>query len=317
MNIVKISTLRANQTINIPLLITDVQLKRTKPPKNSPYLQFSLSDGFEEIKAMMWDYKDELPEKGSVKLFKAVVGSYLGVNQLTVHAFECVQENAIEAFMPQGNFNIQDYINDVHDLTAEIQNVNLQQLVSTIIRDNAKAFYNNAAACSIHHAYVGGLLKHSVDVAYKARNLASLDINVNTDLCIAGGLLHDIGKVREFAYDGATIIKTLEGELVGHIVLGCMIVEKYRTKDNSTLITLLQHIITSHHGLLEWGSPMTPRSTEAHVVHTADLADARVETIKHLEVANTSKDTWTAKEWSLGNRPALSPSFVEKQVGDD
>lgn len=148
--------------------------------------------------------------------------------------------------------------------------------------DNINLWKVIPAAQKNHHTYVGGNLKHSVNVAEKAKALADVIQNENSDLCIAGRLLQDFGKLWIYYFDGATIEITNEGRMLNHIVIGIRELEKYRNVENSKVMDFLQHIIASYHSKLEWGSPTTPLFMEAWIVAAADMLDMRMEVINEM-----------------------------------
>ena len=197
--------------------------------------------------------------------------------QVVVQKFDnLLPEDDITNLLPKGNFNEQEYITRLQNLIKTVRNPGLRALLETIFSGNLyDKFIMNPAGMRMHHAYIGGLLQHSVDVAGIAIALAEQIGNVDKDLVVAGALLHDIGKLREsssqigFPY-------TNEGRLLGHIAMSIIIVQEAAAKLKLPAARLeqLQHILLSHHGDNEKGSPVECATKEAFIVHYADEIDA-------------------------------------------
>jgi 3'-5' exoribonuclease len=158
-------------------------------------------------------------------------------------------------------------------------------------------FFSAPAAMFHHQNYVGGLAEHSVQVAEKALSLAHACGDVNKDLIIAGALLHDIGKMYTYKNAGGAIDTTDEGKLLDHIVLGLLLVNATVTAYlPAKKLMLLQHIILSHHGKYEWGSPVLPMCREAIIVHEADMMDATMSKIHTLVDETPEEKNWTKRD---------------------
>ncbi|MNC09337.1 3'-5' exoribonuclease YhaM [compost metagenome] len=222
----------------------------------------------------------------------------------------------VSAFAPQGDVNYNVYSQYVHDLLNSIDHKMLQQLTRDIVESSWNTFREVPAANSIHHAYVHGLMKHSVDVTLKARAIASMIPECDYNLVTAGALVHDIGKIITYRLNGAVIEFTEAGNMFEHIVEGVKYTERFRTDENAKLLDLLQHIITSHHGRLEYGSPMEPKFLEAHIVCAADGIDAKVATILEANAKSKIEDVYTDKIWVLGNKPQFTQTYVNDILSD-
>jgi 3'-5' exoribonuclease len=181
-----------------------------------------------------------------------------------------------------------------------------------------REFYERFASCpgsqSYHHAYLGGLLEHTVSVASLCRVLAEQYTQVDGDLLVTAALLHDIGKCQELSFDTA-IEYSDEGRLVGHVVLGVHVLRdalaKGRVKIASERVMLLEHALLSHHGEMEWGSPKRPSTLEALLLHHADNLDAKASGFSALLAGATRVDeTWT-DAGNLFRRPLWAPRAAE------
>ena len=197
--------------------------------------------------------------------------------QVVVQKFDnLLPEDDITNLLPKGNFNEQEYIIRLQNLIKTVRNPGLRALLETIFSGNLyDKFIMNPAGMRMHHAYIGGLLQHSVDVAGIAIALAEQIGNVDKDLVVAGALLHDIGKLREISSQ-IGFPYTNEGRLLGHIAMSIIIVQEAAAKLKMPAARLeqLQHILLSHHGDNEKGSPVECATKEAFIVHYADEIDA-------------------------------------------
>lgn len=197
--------------------------------------------------------------------------------QVVVQKFDdLLPEDDITNLLPKGNFNEQEYITRLQNLIKTVRNPGLRALLETIFSGNIyDKFIMNPAGMRMHHAYIGGLLQHSVDVAGIAIALAEQIGNVDKDLVVAGALLHDIGKLREISPQ-IGFPYTNEGRLLGHIAISVMMVQEAAAKLKLPAARLeqLQHILLSHHGENDKGSPVVCATKEAFIVHYADEIDA-------------------------------------------
>ena len=197
--------------------------------------------------------------------------------QVVVQKFDnLLPEDDITNLLPKGNFNEQEYITRLQNLIKTVRNPGLRALLETIFSGNIyDKFIMNPAGMRMHHAYIGGLLQHSVDVAGIAIALAEQIGNVDKDLVVAGALRHDIGKLREISSQ-IGFPYTNEGRLLGHIAMSIIIVQEAAAKLKLPAARLeqLQHILLSHHGDNEKGSPVECATKEAFIVHYADEIDA-------------------------------------------
>ncbi|MBQ7760113.1 MAG: HD domain-containing protein [Phascolarctobacterium sp.] len=197
--------------------------------------------------------------------------------QVVVQKFDnLLPEDDITNLLPKGNFNEQEYVTRLQNLIKTVRNPGLRALLETIFSGNVyDKFIMNPAGMRMHHAYIGGLLQHSVDVAGIAIALAEQIGNVDKDLVVTGALLHDIGKLREISSQ-IGFPYTNEGRLLGHIAMSVMMVQEAAAKLKLPAARLeqLQHILLSHHGENDKGSPVACATKEAFIVHYADEIDA-------------------------------------------
>jgi len=190
---------------------------------------------------------------------------------------------------------------ELQQLVASLANPHLRALMQTIVATNEEKLKVWPAARAVHHAYRGGFLEHVLKVADVGRQLA-MQYDADADLVVAGALLHDIGKLLELEYDTTTSY-TRDGNLIGHITLGTMqVADAIRTIPDfpDALRSALIHLIVSHHGERDHGSPVEPMTVEAYILAAADRLDATVSQVRHALRQNDGTDEFTSYQSRLG-----------------
>ena len=203
---------------------------------------------------------------------------------------EIMPEDDITHLLPNGDFDHQEYENKLQKLIKGVMTPGMRLLLENIFSGSLyDKFLINPAGMRLHHAYIGGLLQHSVDVAGIAQALAERIGGVDKDLIVAGALLHDIGKLREISSD-IGFPYTMEGRLLGHVAMSAVMVQEAAAKAKVTGPKLQQllHIVLSHHGEQEKGSPVACATKESFIVHYADEIDA----IMNQFSKNEGKNPW-------------------------
>jgi len=269
------------------------QMSRAETRSGKPYLILTLMDRTGEIGARLWDNADtflELCQPGSLVLVIAQAQDYKGSLQLKVDAVRQVDKGGVDftLFMQTSKNDRHVMARELESLAGSINNSSCRKLLRKFFNDTEffEQFKTAPAAKSMHHAYLGGLLEHTLAVARLADMLAGFYPALDRDLLMTGALLHDVGKIREFAFESYPFDYTDMGRLMGHIVLGAeMIQERISTVTDfpEDLSTRLQHLILSHHGRHEFGSPSVPMLSEAFVLHFIDDLDAKLNFITTLE----------------------------------
>lgn len=206
--------------------------------------------------------------------------------QLMVNGLaELVPGDDISNLVPTGDFDVEAYKNKLMNYIKAIHTPTLRRLLETMFSGNLyDAFVHNPAGMKLHHAYIGGLLQHSIDVTDLAVAMADRIEGVDKDLVIAGALLHDIGKVKEISSE-IGFPYTNAGRFMGHIAMTSLMVQEAAMKLNisSQRLEQLQHILLSHHGENEKGSPVACATREAFIVHYADEINAIMNQFEHRE----------------------------------
>lgn len=297
--------------MNEPFLLQEVVRRETKDGR--PYLLSTLRDNTGQINSVFWDVPPDIDgwiKAGVVILVTGRVNSYKNALQITVTDFNPVEIADMTHFLPSSSRTSEDMLVELRLFVQDL-NQPWRELVSKILLNPPflQEFANAPAARTMHHAYVGGLLEHTLSMASIAVFLAGHYPYVNKDLLLSGVLLHDLGKALE--YDtGSSFEFTDDGRLVGHILRATIIVEKAAHEmDNIPEDDLRQlvHLVGSHHGTMEWGAPVVPKTLEAILLHQIDLLDSRVQGyFDHLR--NDGGDgLWTSKPSYMFNTELRRP----------
>lgn len=269
-----------------------------------PYLTLHLMDKTGEIEARVWENVDTIGALFAKDDFIAVRSKatvYLGKMQLIVSELRKVPDQEIQLadFLPEGEHSTAEMLEELASLVESCRDNDLRRLLQAFFGDPAfLELYSKApAAKGMHHVYLGGLLEHSLSVARLVDAIAPLYPSINRDLLLAGALLHDVGKVREMTYL-RSFDYTDEGKLLGHITIGVeMLNERLAVLGDFPVETamLLKHMILSHHGQYEFGSPKRPKTVESTVLNYLDDLDSKINGIRtHIRKEPVSQSRWTA-----------------------
>ncbi|MGZ3693280.1 MAG: 3'-5' exoribonuclease YhaM family protein [Bdellovibrionota bacterium] len=287
-----------------------------------PYANLILMDKTGEIEARVWENADKLGETLRTQDLVRIAGKvnmYQGRRQVVVEAAAKVPDGTqpMDRFLPSSAYDLNRLFEDMTSLFATIEDHFLRKLALDTLGDPdvKRRMMRAPAAKSVHHAYVGGLLEHSLSVCRILDMLAGHYRNyygkaVSRDLLLIGGLFHDIGKIYELSFERGTEY-TKEGQLVGHHVLGCELVDRITANIPDfprDLKIEVKHLILAHHGKLEYGSPKVPHTLEALLVHYIDDLDSKVNTILEFVADDNSSGEWTSVN-RLFERPFLKPKI--------
>ncbi len=296
-------------------LVKDSQEKLGK--NNSKYIDIVFSDDTGDINGKIWNSKDGIQaecEPGAVVKVRGVVKSWNSQLQVNVERIrKATEADGVEmaSFVASAPESVTDMYELVWRYIDRIQNLQIKQLVSEIVkRKEAKLKYFPAAK-SNHHAVRGGLLYHITTMLRLSDGIMQI-YDLNSDLVYAGVILHDIEKTTELASNemGMTSDYTDEGKLLGHIILGIKLVEKVGSElriDPDILYTI-QHMIYCHHYEPEYGSPLKPMFKEAEILHYLDVIDARMYDFDQAEKSITTGN-FSEKIWSLHSRQIYKPEI--------
>ncbi len=299
-----------NDKVNKKYLLVRINEKEARNGKK--YLDMTLTDGEKYINGKLWNsmklkhknsqkYENLLNNEGIVLHVIGTRDTYKGQEQIILNRFEILENEDIENYLPVTERDFQKMNDEFNLLVDSIQDKKIKKLIKLIYDKNMKEkFFKAPAAISYHHNYIGGLLEHTLQIAKLANKVVEVYGNeyIDRDILIAGVLLHDIGKVYEYENDLGNINKTDEGKLVGHIVKGSEIVEKYssQVEIQEEKKNKIKHIILSHHGEREFGAAVLPKTTEAFLVHMIDNIDAKMKKLSELKKENIEKLDWSNYE---------------------
>lgn len=275
-----------NQSFNRVFLLKNIQEYRTRQGK--PYLALVLGTAQGEIEARVWDMAmSSLPglDAGDPVRAEGSATSYQDRLQLNVDRLEMVSEPVDPRELYPGSRQPEAQLRQEFSRhVSSLSHPDLVRFFDVVTADDIfmDAFFLSPAAVQMHHARIGGLAEHSIGVCDIARAVAGIQHWLSEDLLITGGLLHDIGKIREYEI-GGDFRYSMEGRLVGHISLGLEMARDWMAKvpelSRETRLDIA-HLILGHHGRKEFGSPVEPATPEALVVHYADDLDAKLDMLK-------------------------------------
>jgi 3'-5' exoribonuclease len=296
-----ISELNGGATIDDIFLVQNKDLRTTK--NGSLYIQAQLSDRTGMIDARMWDASTPFFESLGNDTFLRIKGRteiYQNKIQLIIkHISTTNQEDIkLEDYLPSTEQDVNKMFSELKQIVSSIKQTHLKNLLDLFFgdKDFCRGFCSAPAAVQYHHAFLGGLLEHTLSVARLGDIIAPLYPGLNRDLLICGIMLHDIGKISELCYE-KNFHYSDEGQLIGHLISGVLMVEEKAKQIDGfpkTLLDLLRHLILSHHGEYEWGSPKLPMTLEAITLHYLDNIDAKIHAFnKAITNDKDSSDNWT------------------------
>jgi len=302
-----VSELAPKQLITSLFLVQSKDVRQKKD--GSPYLSLQLSDKSGDLDAKMWDNVGEVLDTFDRDDFVKVKGEtllYQNRLQLNIHRLTRVPDSEIDLgdFLPVSKRDLEEMFAELMGVIGSMKNADLQALLKAIFADAeiAAAYKRAPAAKGIHHAWLGGLIEHVLSLLQLAKFTAGHYPFIDEDLLVAGVILHDIGKISELRYERSFSYST-PGQLLGHIQIGVNIVEdKARSLPGFPvkLKMLVEHMILSHHGQLEFGSPKLPSFAEALLLHHLDNLDSKMEALRvALERDRSSENEWTPYNYAL------------------
>jgi 3'-5' exoribonuclease len=299
-------------------LVLGRQQRMTK--QNKPYLHLMLGDRTGQIEGRVWDLADPRIakdfERGDTVKIRGCVARFDDRCQIKVEQLRKAQAGEVEKadLLPSTAHDVAELWNRLEATVESIANPDLKRLLHALLTDPAiaQSYREAPAARQLHHAWLGGLLEHVVSLLELAERVASQYPLLDRDLLITGVILHDIGKIRELSWE-AGFDYTVEGVLLGHIQMGVGMVEKAIAAlpgFPDRLRTLVLHMILSHHGKLEFGSPKLPMIPEALALNFIDDLDAKMRAVQ-TEFERSARegkaaDELTGKVWALDNRQLLN-----------
>ena len=303
---VKINEFEEHMKLQQPLLVKDVKNGTTS--KGSPYLSLTLQDKTGTIDGKFWDVKENeqaLVQAGKILKFNFEVLLYKDKLQLRMNHVEEISEDEynLEDFVISSDHSEVERRSFTQSLIDSIQNDVYRKLVIGMLSYVGDKFFTFPAASKIHHGWKGGLSDHSLSMATLADELCKHYPQLDRDLLVSAALIHDVGKTAELS-GPVTTEYTLEGKLEGHISLAnawlSEVSEKLGVQEREETV-LMHHMILSHHGKMEYGSPVAPMIIEAEALYLIDNMDARLTSLK-MALDAIKPGTWTSRMFQFENR---------------
>ncbi len=309
-----VETLTDGDNVDEVFLVVDKQLRANR--NGNFYIQLDLGDRSGTINARMWNAGEPIFrsfDAGDFLLVKGKVQLFQGNLQLILNNFDKFDAARIELtdFLPHTKHDISKLLDRLKTAVRKVSDPHLRALAESYFIDDEfmRAFARCPAGIKVHHAYVGGLLEHVVTMMDIADKILPLYPEVSRDLVIMGVLLHDSGKVRELSF-ARNFAYSDEGQLLGHLTLGIeMLAEKVQRVPDLTgepfppeLLLRLKHLILSHHGESQFGSPKVPMTAEAVALHAIDFMDSRIHIALREIADDRGESAWTPYNAALGRR---------------
>lgn len=306
----KLDELRVGDNFTGFYLLRNIMMKTSKTGK--PYMAASLADRTGAIDAKAWDYPGPISpaDEGKVVKVQGVMQEFRGMPQITMEKVRLAQpeeyDSILEDLVPSAPINRDEAYARVEALVDSMADTDFQAVCRAFLSRHGAEFRRYPAAKTVHHGFVGGLLMHTVDMLDLADFLAGKYQGiVNRDLLLAGTLLHDMAKLKEFVVSQLGVVTeySLSGQLLGHLVMGAEeVAEVCRTlavpEEKSIL---LQHLLLSHHGQPEFGAAVVPQCAEAELLAAIDNIDSRMEIYRE-NLENTPEGQFSPRIFALERR---------------
>lgn len=275
-----------------------------------PYLTLILTDKTGEIETKMWDTSDlEKYAPKSIVHAAGEVMDYRGRTQLKLKQITVLEEMNVEDYVQSAPIPREQIETEVLAFVESIQNSDMKKLVKHLITSRFDAYFTHPAAVKNHHAFYSGLSYHVLSMLRLADQIAQLYPTLNRDVLISGIILHDYAKIKELS-DPVAPEYTLPGKLVGHITMMVAELEKVgaELQIDTEVLTVLQHLVLSHHGRPEWGSAVAPQMREAEVLFLIDNLDARMTMMDRL-LEYVEPGQFSERSFALDNRAFYRPKL--------
>jgi len=321
-----VSDLKEGQPVSSCFLVREKEV-RTSRSGETRWLQLELADRTGSISAKMWDNFAALAatfERDDVVQIRGRVKLYNGQKELTLEQIvPCAErEYDLADFLPHTKRDVEEMYATIRGAVAGVKNPWLKKLLSSVVEDPAIAprLKRAPAAMTMHHAYLGGLAEHITSLIGLATAVTAHYPELDADLLLTGVILHDIGKIEELRYARAIDYSTA-GRLLGHISIGAaMVREKIRAIPGfpPELAVLVEHLILSHHGTHEFGSPALPQTREAVALNFIDDLDSKMAAMRATfdgASATPGADPWTDRNPSLRRALLLTEKFLDGGAG--
>jgi 3'-5' exoribonuclease len=316
-----VTELLSEQTITTFFLVHEKEVRNTR--EGRAYLRLELGDRSGTIEARMWDQFETIAKDVNRDDFVKVQGRveiYRNRPQLAVVQVRVARPDEIDIadYLPHTPFDVEKMWADLLAYANSLQNPWLKKLVLQVVTDpgTAKCFKRAPAAKVMHHAYIGGLLEHVIGLCGMAKLVATHYPELDLDLLLTAAILHDVGKLEELCYERA-IGYTTPGQLLGHIVMELETVTRAMDKIEgfpAPLKTVVQHLLISHHGQYEFGSPKLPMIREAMVFHYLDDLDSKMAAVRSALASPSGDDEWSSYSAALGRKFLKLDAYLNSAI---
>lgn len=292
----------SNSMVTETFLVRSKELRAKKT--GEPYLSMVLSDKTGDLDAKMWENVDEFEsqfEKDDFVKAKGQIQIYRNKPQMTVHRIRRLEDAEVDFadFFPSTTQDVDALYAELQEAVAGFTNEPLQTVMQELLNDEEvmRRLKRAPAAKTMHHAFLGGLLEHIVSLCRLTRLVTQNYRNIDVDLLLSGAILHDLGKIYELSYDRSFGYST-EGQLLGHMMIELDMINRIIARHPdfpASLKTMITHLIISHHGEYEFGSPKLPMTVEALLLHKLDDLDSKVQSMQWVIEHDGSIDgEWTS-----------------------
>src|SRR5580692_1037793 len=317
-----VSNLQDGQTVTTHFLVCEKEIRATREGKS--YLRLELGDATGRVEARMWEGFDRMAssfERDDFVKVQARVENYRNKLQLAIEKIRRAEESEVDPadFFAHTKENVDELYAKLLDIVASVGNPWLRRLLESVVQDPeiVPRLKRAPAAKVMHHAYLGGLLEHVVSLCGLCRAVLSHYPEADPDLLLTGAVLHDVGKLQELSYE-RSLGYTDEGQLLGHILIEYELVSKKIDAIEGfppALKILLQHMLVSHHGKYEFGSPKLPMFREALLLHYLDDLDSKMGAIRASLDSDQGEGNWTAFSGALERRLLRTDKFLAGSAG--
>ena len=301
-------------------LLVKASNKKTST-KGDEYLDMSLADKSGEINAKLWSYVPSIHGEflpGDIVKVRGTVSVYNGADQLRIekirHASPADGVNPSD-LVPSAAYSGEKMFDELYNIACSFKDGDLKKLVLGLLDENKEKLLYWPAALRLHHAIRAGLLFHTLSIVRLCQRVAEVYPFIDRDLLVAGAMVHDIAKTQEYDMTPSGLASgySVKGNLVGHLAMGCMMIEKMAEKIGveGEVVTLLEHMVLSHHGEPEHGAVVRPAFIEAELLSQLDMLDARMFEMKEATFSAPSGE-FTGKLWSMDNRKLYNHGRDEK-----
>lgn len=297
-----------NGTVEGFVLVKTCDKKSAK--NGSMFLDLHIADKGGEINAKIWDYRDGgfLPENNSIVKVRGVISEYNGTPQMRIDKIRAKWDSDIvdmADIIPSADYTGEFMMLSIREKVSAFRNEPLRTLVMAVLDEYGEKMIDCPAAFKLHHAIRGGLLMHTLSIVKLCECVASIYPTVDRELLISGAVLHDVCKTEEFVISQSGLVDgyTPEGTLVGHLVMGAMMVDRIAREkgvDRDTAM-LVEHMLISHHGEPEFGAAVRPLFLEAEILSELDSLDANIYEIESC-LADVEPRGFSNRQWALHDR---------------